>query len=56
MENWKTDVIVTHGGLLSRVVQVFLSAAGSHHLPPSHQHHHVTNVSYVGDRPQRQVH
>lgn len=50
------SIIMAHGGLLSCVVQVFLCAAGPHHLPPGHQNHHVTDVSYVGDRPQWQVH
>lgn len=49
-------VVLGHGGLLSRVVQVVLRAAGAHHLPPGHQHHHVTDVCDVGDGPQGQVH
>lgn len=50
------SVVLGHGGLLGRVVQVFLRAAGPHHLPPGHQHHHVADVGDVGDRPQWQVH
>lgn len=49
-------VVVGHGGVLGGVVQIVLCAAGSDHLPPGHQHHHVTDVCYVGDRPQWQVH
>lgn len=50
------SVVLGHGGLLSGVLQVVLCAAGSNHLPPGHQHHHVPDVGYVGDRPQWQVH
>lgn len=50
------SVVMSHGGLLGRVLQVLLGAAGPDHLPPGHQHHHVPDVCDVGDGPQRQVH
>ena len=49
-------VVGAYGGLLGGLVQVLLRAAGAHHLPPGHQHHHVPDVRYVGDRPQGEVH
>lgn len=51
----ETSVVLSRAGL-GRLVQVFLSAVRTDHLPPSHQNHHVPNVGDVRNGSERKVH